>query len=249
MNIGIKIFFLFNVCFSFLSAMKDFPVAGYFLQKEKDRKIQSLKFSCANRFLAISAVSSESYLEIFDFSKQQFVSAQQILSFAKEFYSNYFNNRFMFGKFLIKKTGSDIEIWDNSNIYKPYLFGKLHVFNISRCGKYFLTESNGRFIKVWRYSDLSLVDFAIDSSNCREAVFTSDSNFVLSINNDNVLKIWDFRDKKFLTLLGMQDDVSCLALSLCGKYLAIGYTDGKVATYNFADWLADRVVISAKAKL
>ncbi|MFB2882266.1 caspase family protein [Floridanema aerugineum] len=92
-------------------------------------------------------------------------------------------------------------------------------------GKYLLSGSNDKTLKLWDTSGKLLKTFTGHQDPVNAVAFSPDGKYLLSGSYDKTLKLWDTSGKLLKTFTGHQGYVSAVAFSPDGKYLLSGSDD------------------------
>ena len=98
---------------------------------------------------------------------------------------------------------------------------------ISQDGKYAISGSNDKTIKVWNLEE-KREEFTLTghSSSVTSVAISKDGKYIISGSSDKTIKIWSLEEKREeLTLKGHSFNVNSFAISQDGKYLVSGSSD------------------------
>ncbi|BAY07542.1 NB-ARC domain-containing protein [Calothrix sp. NIES-2098] len=102
-------------------------------------------------------------------------------------------------------------------------------------GKYVISGSADKTLKVWNWQTGELLRTLTDHSNSVKAVaLTPDNKYVISGSDDNTLKVWNWQTGELLrTLTGHSYWVNTVALTPDGKYVISGSADNTLKVWNW----------------
>jgi len=94
-------------------------------------------------------------------------------------------------------------------------------------GKFILSASNDRTVRLWRAEDATCIQiFRGHSNRVNIIAVTPDSQFIVSGSKDCTLKLWNLQNGDCLrTFKGHSDTVNTVAISVDGSYAVSGSSD------------------------
>ena len=99
-------------------------------------------------------------------------------------------------------------------------------------GKFILTGSNDRTIKLWNVDGTEQATFRGHSDSIYTAIFSPNGQMIASASRDGIVKIWSLDGKELKTLKG-NDAILDISFSPDGSRLAAGCKDGSVLLWDF----------------
>lgn len=147
------------------------------------------------------------------------------------------------GRYIISTSGKIIKIWDLKRKFDDSSFTlsghKEDVTSVgfSPCGKFIVSTSFDRTIKVWhcdfqRLDGQCIYTFLEHSEIVNFAQFSSCGNYIVSASNDNTIKVFNLTDQSHITLNGHTDCVFSAQFSLDGKYIVSASADRTIKVWN-----------------
>lgn len=114
-------------------------------------------------------------------------------------------------------------------------FNSVRSVKFSPDGRYIVSGSVDRTIKVWRINDGMIVRNFIGHKNYVNSVcFSNDANYIVSGSSDSTVRVWDIRNVKQIKILkGHNARVSSVALSPNNEYIASGGWDNLIKIWRF----------------
>ena len=144
------------------------------------------------------------------------------------------------GKYVITAVGEDILVWDASaSIIKNHIKGHtapITCLEISRNGKYLVTGSEDKTVKLWNLESFSLMNtFRGHEARVSSVSFSPNNEFIASGSFDMTAKIWRLNSKRvYANLEGHSNWVTSVDFSTNSQYIITGSADKTAKLWNFS---------------
>lgn len=107
---------------------------------------------------------------------------------------------------------------------------------IDPTGQYLASASYDGTVKVWSVQDLQLLKtLPVSDAWVFAVAFSKDGNQVISGGGDHLLRVHSWQDGLVNNPIALESDVSDIAVSLDGNWVAVGTSMSGVKVYEFAD--------------
>ncbi|MEM9540075.1 MAG: DnaJ domain-containing protein [Cyanobacteria bacterium P01_E01_bin.42] len=129
------------------------------------------------------------------------------------------------------------EIWQRTNIIKKHR-GKVNAIAIDPKGRFFVSGSSDKTIKLWTMRSNQLLRiFKGHSGEINDLALSPDGEILASASSDRTIKLWNCKQGKLICTFGgmfsgHSDVVSCVTFSRNGKTIASGSWDRTVKLWD-----------------
>jgi len=105
---------------------------------------------------------------------------------------------------------------------------------VSPCGKYIVSGSDDKMVRVWSFEDGALVrTLQGHTSSCYSVCVSPCGKYIVSGSRDSTVRVWSFEDGALVrTLQGHTKACNSVCVSPCGKYIVSGSRDMTVLLWG-----------------
>ncbi len=193
-----------------------------------DSKINAIRFTPDEKYVA--GAMSDSCVHILDFvnnKTKQIIRGHNGIVNSLEFYSNDIDTLLVTGAY-----DNTARLWSMNGINIQTFTGhagQVTQATISPNGKFILTASSDKTVRIWKKSIAApLLRFAQRINN---ACYSQDKRIILSTQG-SIAQLWTTQGKEIRTLKGHSNTIMCADFSSDGNYIATGSEDGTIILWT-----------------